>query len=109
MAATAKTAFGVEGMTCASCVGRVERALAKVPGVAEAHVNLATSRADVRFDPALADEEKLFAGVREAGYGAVPWKEGGTPTGSDETSRDLVLSLLFGIPLLFLSMAPMAF
>ena len=52
MAASAKTAFGVEGMTCANCAGRVERALAKVPGVEEAHVNLAISRADVRFDPA---------------------------------------------------------
>ncbi|MBW8886422.1 MAG: heavy metal translocating P-type ATPase [Fibrobacteres bacterium] len=105
----AKTAFGVEGMSCASCVGRVERALAKLPGVAEAHVNLATSRADVRFDPALMDEEKLFAGVREAGYGPVPWKQGGVPTGGEETVRDLVLSLIFGIPLLLLSMAPMAF
>ncbi|HET7095407.1 MAG TPA: heavy metal-associated domain-containing protein, partial [Thermomicrobiales bacterium] len=41
----------IDGMTCASCVGRVERALAKVEGVAEANVNLATERARVRFDP----------------------------------------------------------
>ena len=38
----------VEGMTCASCVGRVERALQAVPGVAEASVNLVTERADIR-------------------------------------------------------------
>ncbi|WP_154589670.1 heavy-metal-associated domain-containing protein, partial [Bordetella pertussis] len=36
-------------MTCASCVGRVERALKAVPGVSDAVVNLATERADVRF------------------------------------------------------------
>ncbi|WP_239451668.1 heavy metal-associated domain-containing protein [Elioraea rosea] len=46
----------IEGMTCASCVRRVERAIAAVPGVAAAAVNLATERAEVRFDgtPALA-------------------------------------------------------
>ncbi|GGL80608.1 heavy metal translocating P-type ATPase [Wenxinia marina] len=42
---------GIEGMTCASCVGRVERALGKVPGVTEASVNLATGRARVRAAP----------------------------------------------------------
>jgi len=39
----------IEGMTCASCVGRVERALKIVPGVLDASVNLATERADVRL------------------------------------------------------------
>ena len=60
----------VEGMTCASCVGRVERALAKVPGVAQASVNLATESASV----ALAERvsaEALAAAVEHAGY-AVP-------------------------------------
>src|SRR4029453_1366141 len=40
-----ETNFGVSGMTCASCVGRVERALTKMPGVLEANVNLANERA----------------------------------------------------------------
>lgn len=39
----------VQGMTCASCVGRVERALKKLPGVQEAVVNLATEKASIRF------------------------------------------------------------
>ena len=39
--------FGVEGMTCASCSTRVEKALARTPGVASASVNLATERATV--------------------------------------------------------------
>jgi Cu+-exporting ATPase len=109
MAASAKTAFGVEGMTCASCVGRVQRALAELPGVEEAHVNLATARADVRFDPAQVDPERLFARVRQAGYGAIPWKEGGAVAAGDgANTRDLILSLVFGIPLLILSMLPMA-
>jgi copper chaperone CopZ len=41
----------VEGMSCASCVGRVERALKAVPGVLDASVNLAAERADVRWTP----------------------------------------------------------
>ena len=43
--------LGISGMTCASCVGRVERALRKVPGVQEASVNLATESARIAFVP----------------------------------------------------------
>src|SRR5215208_504154 len=50
------TTFGVTGMTCASCVRRVERALEKVPSVLEANVNLANQRATVRY---LAGEVEL--------------------------------------------------
>lgn len=41
--------IAIDGMTCASCVGRVEKAIAKVPGVLKASVNLATERADISF------------------------------------------------------------
>ena len=58
----------VTGMTCASCVRRVETALSAVPGVAEAAVNLATERARIRFDPALVDLAKLRAAVERVGY-----------------------------------------
>jgi P-type Cu+ transporter len=58
----------VVGMTCASCAGRVERALAKVPGVREASVNLATEVATVKADPAL-DPQAMRAAVEKAGYG----------------------------------------
>ena len=60
----------VEGMTCASCVGRVERALAKVPGVAQASVNLATESAAVTLDQRVATET-LTGAIERAGY-AVP-------------------------------------
>ncbi|MBA2247415.1 MAG: heavy metal translocating P-type ATPase, partial [Chloroflexia bacterium] len=55
-------------MTCASCVGRVERALGKVPGVSSASVNLATERATVTFDPDTATVPQLRAAVEKAGY-----------------------------------------
>ena len=63
----ARVELAIEGMTCASCVGRVERALAAVPGVTEAQVNLATERANVT---GTADIAALIAAVEGAGYTA---------------------------------------
>ena len=62
-------AFPVEGMSCAACAGRVERALRAVPGVAQASVNLATEVASVRAESPLAFEG-LEAAIRKAGYTA---------------------------------------
>ncbi len=59
--------IGVGGMTCASCVARVERALKKVPGVAEATVNLATEKATVSFATAT-DVGSLLGAIEDAGY-----------------------------------------
>jgi P-type Cu+ transporter len=58
----------IEGMTCAACVRRVERALTRVEGVSGANVNLATERATVSFDPARVDAAALQAAVERAGY-----------------------------------------
>ena len=64
--------FGVTGMTCASCVRRVEKALGKVEGVREARVNLATNKASVVLDqPSAARVEALRAAVDKAGYGLI--------------------------------------
>ena len=60
--------IGVGGMTCASCVARVERALRKVPGVEEATVNLATESARIQFAPEQVNEARLRRAVRDAGY-----------------------------------------
>lgn len=60
--------LGVAGMTCASCVSRVERALKKVPGVTEATVNLATESARVTFAPSEQIEAQIRRAVRNAGY-----------------------------------------
>ena len=61
--------FGVEGMTCASCVGRVERAIRKVPGVADVAVNLASGQARVTFTTDAPAAELVTAAVTKAGYG----------------------------------------
>ena len=58
----------VEGMTCASCVARVQKGLSKVEGVTEASVNFATEKATVSYDPAVVDVGGLVATVKDAGY-----------------------------------------
>ncbi len=60
--------FPVQGMTCASCANHITHALEKVPGVAEAQVNLATEKATVVFQNGPVPVEKLVEAVREAGY-----------------------------------------
>jgi Cu+-exporting ATPase len=56
----------IEGMTCASCVNRIERFLKKTPGVEQAAVNLATERATVLVDPGTAGRDELVRAVEAA-------------------------------------------
>jgi Cu+-exporting ATPase len=60
--------LGIGGMTCASCVARVEKALRKVPGVQDASVNLATESARISYAPSDQIEARLRRAVRDAGY-----------------------------------------
>lgn len=65
--ASTEVSFQIEGMTCASCVGRVEKAVRAVPGVATASVNLATERATVAFT-GKTDPIGVIAAIAKAGY-----------------------------------------
>ncbi len=91
----------VQDMTCASCVGRVEKALQKVPGVLSASVNLATETASVTMAGA-GDWAALAAAVRKAGYGVrapVP-SNAPAPTGPWlNEGRRVVLAALLSAPL----------
>ncbi|GGB92533.1 copper-translocating P-type ATPase [Marinobacterium zhoushanense] len=104
------TELSIEGMSCASCVGRVERALRAIPGVIEANVNLATERASVRGN---AGAEALIAAVADAGYTASPldW----TGSEADETAekkdaeqaelkRDLSIAAILSLPVFLIEM-----
>ncbi|HZH51302.1 MAG TPA: heavy metal translocating P-type ATPase [Microvirga sp.] len=62
--------LAIEGMTCASCVARVEKALRRVPGVIDASVNLATERASVRFFGGADMVGRLIGAVEQTGYEA---------------------------------------
>lgn len=72
--ATETAAFAIGGMTCASCANRVEKALARVPGVAGATVNLATEQATVNLRAPLTGDlsDQIVAAVKRAGYEATP-------------------------------------
>ncbi|MFT3801869.1 MAG: heavy metal translocating P-type ATPase [Burkholderiaceae bacterium] len=105
------TELAIEGMTCASCVGRVERALKAVPGVTEAAVNLATERATVR---GVAGIDALIAAVAKAGYEARAI-EAAAPAGDDEAlakkdaeraelRRDLAIAAVLALPVFVLEM-----
>ena len=65
---TTEIALPIEGMTCASCVNRIERFLRKTPGVEAATVNLATEVATIRYLPAIADRAALVGAIESAGY-----------------------------------------
>ena len=90
---TAGCTLDIGGMTCASCVGRVEKALNRVDGVAVAQVNLATEVATVRFDPQQVGLDELTAAVARAGYTATPRREAQSTaerpgTGADAPGED---------------------
>ena len=91
----------IEGMTCSSCVARVEKALAKVPGVGSAVVNLATETANVALAQG-ADPEVLVAAVRKAGYEThLPVaKEPERPAGPDHSWWPFAISALLTVPLM---------
>ncbi|MCT9977892.1 heavy metal translocating P-type ATPase [Acinetobacter sp. I-MWF] len=108
--ADAATELSIDGMTCASCVSRVEKALKAVPGVKEANVNLATERATIT---GTADVAVLIAAIDKAGYDA---KEIQTaiPDQTEhlekkdqeraELKRDLILATIFALPVFILEM-----
>jgi Cu+-exporting ATPase len=101
----------IEGMTCASCVARVETALKRVNGVSAAAVNLATERATVKIDPSRVSMHQLAAAVQNAGYVLrLPEEHESSPPAASEANRlqaDLILSAILTVPILVLSMLSM--
>ena len=107
----------VLGMTCAACVRRVEKAVASVPGVASADVNLALSRARVELDPA--SIERAVAAIRDAGYEVPADVLDAASTGASRLAaiedaaredtqrlrRDATLALVLTVPLLVIAMS----
>ena len=93
----------ISGMTCASCAGRVERALAKVPGVNSVTVNLANERAHVQVQPQT-DPQTLINAVSHAGYSATLLQDERVEADrkADTLHRErwaLLLAILLAVPL----------
>jgi len=116
---SATATIGVSDMTCAACVGRVERAVRALPGVIDATVNLSTEAATVRYLPDTLSPAGLVAAIRAAGYAPIVPATG--PPGDAVPDlpqsrqaaalaglrRDLGVAVVFTLPLLLLSMGPM--
>lgn len=108
------TIIGVDGMTCASCTGRVERGLAALPNVAAVAVNLATGQASIRHAEGLVDRAALEAAIRRIGYVPrpdAPAGQGGHAAHRDRQAaeeshlrRDFGLAALLALPVVLLDM-----
>ncbi len=108
--------MAIGGMTCASCVRHVERALLKSAGVETASVNLATERATVTYNPLTASPDDLARAVEGAGYTATPLSaegERGDQTNVQEVAlereqhklrNDLIIAAILTVPVAFISM-----
>jgi Cu+-exporting ATPase len=99
-----QTTLALEGMTCASCAARIERALNKLDGVA-ATVNFATETASVSFDPERVSVALLFGAVEAIGYHASP-PQPQPQLANDAPSAQLLVAIVLAVPLVLLAMVP---
>jgi len=110
-----KLELTIDGMTCAACVRRVEVVLKKVPGVTEAHVNLAARRASVQAPEALITEQlksQLVAAVQKAGYEGIIEEPDSTPKSLTHKSqleiqhlkRQFIIAALLTLPVFLMEM-----
>ncbi|OGB92621.1 MAG: copper-translocating P-type ATPase [candidate division NC10 bacterium RIFCSPLOWO2_12_FULL_66_18] len=79
--------FAIEGITCASCVTRIESALLETPGVVKASVNIGTEEATVEFLPSVADPAAIKAAVGSAGYKVVEAPAPASPEATDKEAE----------------------
>lgn len=117
-----KQKFDVTGMSCASCSAHVEKSVSKVAGVQEVQVNLLTNSMTVVYDDSVTSSGEIVSAVEKAGYGACPIQRQASsqaysslPVSREdpalkeqkEMKRRLIISLVFLIPLFYLSMGHM--
>lgn len=125
-----KIKFNITGMTCSACSSHVQRAVEKLEGAAEVQVNLLTNSMSVNYDEAILGTDKIIEAVEKAGYGAsladslknsssnknsADGKTSGTRSFQndaakferDKIKKRLILSLVFMIPLFYVSMGHM--
>lgn len=101
--------LSIDGMTCASCVARVEKALKKVSGVEQANVNLATERAWIQPNATVSSQD-LIRAIQKAGYDAKLLQHDSNEQHDkknleqQQLKRDLVISLILALPVFILEM-----
>ncbi len=115
-----KQKYNVTGMTCSACSRRVEKSVAKLPGIDSVSVNLLTNSMQVEYKDGALTEQDIISCVEKAGYGASP-AEGNTKSAQKSTQpkeniaqkqirhmkKRLMVSFIFWVPLMYISMGHM--
>lgn len=108
--------FDIKGMTCSACSNAVDRSVKKLQGVKELNVNLLNNSMIVKYEESLLDDEKIIKSVENAGYEAtlkidnIKNKEKDKDLSSNEIvelKNRLIISLIFAVPLFYISMGHM--
>ena len=101
-----KKVIKVDGMSCAACSARIEKALRKDPGISESYANFSNNTVSVTYDDEMTDLDRISASIEGAGYDVI--REGQQPADrSSEVLRSLFVSVVFAIPVVVLAMGPM--
>src|SRR5690606_22450741 len=112
--ATGSIELPITGMTCASCVRNVERAIGRQQGVLDVNVNLVTEKATVQYLPNVVRRGDLIKAVEKAGYGVLDLSNAEVPEDAERAARQaeidrqrrmVLIGAAFTIPLFLLSMA----
>ncbi|MBP7222449.1 MAG: heavy metal translocating P-type ATPase [Sedimentibacter sp.] len=108
--------FDVTGMTCSACSARIEKNINKTGGVLEANVNLLTNSMTVKYDDTVLSDKDIIKIVEDTGYGASSVMEKKAEVKSEakddkseikEMKRRVIVSLIFAVPLFYISMGHM--
>ena len=108
--------YKITGMSCAACSSAVERVTRKLPGVVRSDVNLTTAKLRIEYDEKQVAPEQIIAKIEKAGFGAEVFSEDAEKRKKEaeaqardlsESRRRLFLSVIFAVPLLYLSMGHM--
>ena len=105
-----KEKFSVTGMTCSACSAGIERAVCRLEGVKKADVSLMGESMTVDYDEQALSREKIIQAVIELGYGATEYNENvfeEKKPQPDRLKKRFLISMLFLIPLMYLSMGHM--
>ncbi len=115
---TENISLPVEGMTCASCVARVEKTVSKFEGVTSVNVNLATEKITLEYNPSIVDFNKLAETVKDIGYkldlsdlkednNAAQDKTDYVDSNFKELTNDLIFAIVLTIPIAIINMGMM--
>ena len=111
--------FHITGMTCTACSAHIEKSVGKLNGIVKVNVNLLNNSMTVQYDESSLDEKTIIKAVQDAGYGASlqgsrpeTWLKSSEPVEMvknelDEMKNRLVISLIFSLPLIYISMGHM--